>query len=281
MFPARSMTYPMSMNSGSETRTSLFITAKERCTMRSKTVQPMLGNPNRTPSAMSVNATGKPMKMAKIMMHIMILPRIGSLIMTYRDLNGSRAAKHALRRLLNMFEPLGPLPGPDNHDATQNLRHPLERDEESGDRNHHLEGPDNRSLRRRDRVLVEPVRHLSKVKTGPHQRDDTREKKQKPKAEVQPRLESDRELSVEHVRPHMVVLGKGIGTDHHERRAVEIEGGVKRPVSGGAEEEPHGWIVRHDQHQRDIEPGKGNPYPRADRVDHLNGFLHSLSLPLV
>src|ERR1043166_4466386 len=265
------------MNSGSETSTSLFITAKDRCTMRSKTVQPMLGNPNSTPNAISVNATGKPMKIAKIMMHIMIMPRIGSLIMAYLEWNGCRAAKHTLRRLLNIFEPLRPLTGPNGHDATQNLCHALERNEESRDRNHHLEGPDNRSLRRRDRVLVEPVRHLSKVKACPHQRDDAGEKKQKPKAEAQPRLESDRELSVEHIRPHMVVLGKRIGTDHHERRAVEVEGGVKRPVSGGTEEEPHGWIVRHDQHQRDIEPGKGNAYPGADRVDHFNGFLHSPS----
>src|SRR5882724_9515087 len=269
------------MKSGRETSTSLFITANARWTMRSKTCQPMLGNPNSTPSAISVNATGKPMKIAKIMMHIMITPRIGSLIMAYLELNGRRAAKHALRRLLNIFEPLGPLTGPDGHDAPQNLGYPLKRDEKAGNWNDHLEGPDDRTARRRDRVLVEPVRHLRKVVAGPHQRDDAGEKKQKPKAEVQPRLESDRELSVEHIRPHMIVLGKRIGADHHERRAVEIEGGVKRPVSGGAEEEPHGWILRHDQHQRDIEPGKGNPYPRADRVDHFNGFLHCRLCPLV
>src|SRR6185369_4149372 len=134
--------------------------------MRSKTVQPMLGKPNSTPRAMSVNATGNPIKMAKIMMHIMMMPRTGSLTI--------------LGLLLNVFEALRPVTGLERGDAPENLGHALHGDQKAGDRNHHLERPDDRPLRRGDRALTEAVGHLREVVAGPDQRDDAGVKKDEP-----------------------------------------------------------------------------------------------------
>src|SRR3954452_11437935 len=121
------------MKSGNETSTSLFITAKVRWTIKSKTLHPMLGKPKRMPSAISVNATGKPRKIAKIIRQSMMMPRMGSLII--------------LRLLLDVFEPFGPMTGVKRGNAPQDFSHSLEGDERTGDGYHDFQRPDDRAFR--------------------------------------------------------------------------------------------------------------------------------------
>src|SRR6185503_8429798 len=143
----------MKRNSGIATSTSFCITKKTRWTARSNTMNPRPRKPKVMPSAMSVKAVGKPIRIARTMSAIMASPRASGL--NPLDLALLRQDRLGL---LDVREARRPHAGPRRDEGADRFGDSLDRHQERGDRDDGLQRVDRRRRGGRERSLMDRPR---------------------------------------------------------------------------------------------------------------------------
>jgi len=177
--------------------------------------------------------------------------------------------------LFHVVQALRPSAGADAQHTANDFGEPLQKQEETGERDQRLQRKYRHTGRTEDTDFAEANRHLGVVPARIHQRGDRRQEKQDIQDEVHHRLGARRPEAVDHVGAHMAVARERVRAGHQEHRAIGDVADVESPGGRRTQHVAHEYLVADTQGEDENQPGERLADPRAELIDEEQEFRHA------